>query len=140
MPAEFGEIARLLLELVAENIPAGFEQSMSYGMISFDVPLSMYPQGYNGNPKQALPFINIGVQKHHVSLYHMGLYSSPWLMEWFMTEWTMRNKKRPDMGKSCIRFKKSEEIPIDLIAELATKMSPDDWISKYEEITAQRKK
>lgn len=140
MNAEFKNITRLLTKLAEENLPTGFELSMSYGMISFDVPLKTYAKGYNGNPKQALPFISIGAQKKHVALYHLGLYSSPELMNWFLAEWIKQFEKKPDIGKSCIRFKKIEDVPVKLMAELLSKLTPAQWVEKYEDVFAQRKK
>jgi len=101
-------------------------------MIGFVVPLSLYPNGYHVKKDTPLPFINIANQKNFIALYHMGLYANPLLMDWFVQEYPKHNKRKLDMGKSCIRFKKPEEIPFELITELVRKMNCKDWISCYE--------
>ena len=121
-----------LRKTIVKNLPKGFEEQMCYGMIGYCVPHSKYPKGYHCKPEQALPFINLASQKNFIALYHMGIYADTKLYDWFTTEYTKRVKGKLDMGKSCIRFKKPEEIPFELIGELASKMTPDDWISCYE--------
>lgn len=101
-------------------------------MISFVVPQSLYPAGYHCDPKQALPFLSIASQKNFVALYHMGIYGDKNLYNWFTSEYPKFCKTKLDMGKSCIRFKKPEEIPFELIGELAKKISPEMWIESYE--------
>ena len=101
-------------------------------MPAFFVPLSTYPAGYLDKADQPLPFINIASQKNFIALYHSGIYASPDLLKWFTEEYPKHCKRKLDMGKSCIRFKKIEEIPYDLIGELCSKMSPQDWIDIYE--------
>lgn len=123
-----------LREVIQQNIPAGFEETMSYGMIGWVVPKTIYPEGYHCNRSLPLPFISIASQKNFVALYHMGLYADPALMEWFLKEYIAISTKKPDMGKSCIRFKKPEEIPFDLIASLSSKMSCQQWIDRYESL------
>lgn len=122
-----------LRETVLANLPEGFDEQMSYGMIGYVVPFSLYPDGYHCNPKLPLPFASIASQKNFIALYHMGIYANPELMEWFVNEYPKHCKRKLDMGKSCIRFKKMEEIPFDLISELMQKMSVADWVSLYEE-------
>ena len=121
-----------LMDVIQTNIPQGFELSYTYGMIGFVVPLSLYPNGYHVKKDTPLPFINIANQKNFIALYHMGLYANPLLMDWFVQEYPKHNKRKLDMGKSCIRFKKPEEIPFELITELVRKMNCKDWISCYE--------
>lgn len=121
-----------LRETLAKNLPPGFEEQMSYGMLGFVVPHALYPAGYHCDPKLALPFISIASQKNFIALYHMGIYADNKLLDWFLAEFPKHTKSKLDMGKSCIRFKKVEDIPYQLIAELAQKMSPKDWIEKYE--------
>lgn len=123
---------RKLRAIIKDNIPAGFEEAMSYGMIGYVVPHSAYPAGYHCDTKLPLPFMNIASQKNFIALYHMGIYASPALMEWFVAEYPKHNTRKLDMGKSCIRFKKVEEIPYDLIAELVQKMTMQEWIELYE--------
>ncbi|MEG9327624.1 DUF1801 domain-containing protein [Salinimicrobium catena] len=132
LPQERKEAISKLRKVLLENLPEGFEEGMGYAMLSYHVPLSKYPQGYHVNPELPLPFINLASQKSYVALYHMGLYSSPELLEWFTYEYLNYSKRKLDMGKSCIRFKKMEDIPYQLIGQLAAKMTPQEWISTYE--------
>ena len=134
LPEERKEVVEKLREVLVQNLPEGFEEGMGYGMLSYHVPHSLYPPGYHVDPSVPLPFINLASQKNYVALYHMGLYSKPELLEWFTNEYPKHSKRKLDMGKSCIRFKKMDDIPYDLIAELATKMTPEEWISTYENV------
>jgi hypothetical protein len=117
---------------VRQNLPKGFEEVMGYGMIGYVVPHSIYPNGYHCDPKQPLPFMNIASQKNFIAVYSMCLYMDRDLLSWFETEYAKRVKGKLDMGKSCIRFKKMEEIPYDLIGELSGKVTVAEWITKYE--------
>lgn len=128
------ESVRKLLDIVKKNLPIGFEEAINYGMIGFIVPYSLYPKGYDCKPKQPLPFINIAAQKNHVSLYHMGLYASQELLNWFTEEYPKYSKSKLDMGKGCVRFKNNQEIPYELIGQLAQKVSVNDWIKTYENL------
>lgn len=121
-----------LRETILNNIPDGFKECMNYGMVGYVVPHERYPAGYHCDPKLPLPFVNLGNQKNNISLYHMGIYAKPALLEWFTTEYPKHCKRKLDMGKSCIRFKKMDDIPYELIAELMQKITVDDWISTYE--------
>jgi hypothetical protein len=118
--------------VIVSNIPEGFAEVMGYGMIGYVVPHSIYPSGYHADPKQPLPFLNLGSQKNYIALYHMGLYSDPELLSWFTSEYSKHAKQKLDMGKSCIRFRKPDQIPFDLIGVLASKITVKDWISRYE--------
>lgn len=119
-------------QTIENNIPTGFEIGISYKMLAWNVPHSIYPKGYHCDPKQALPFVSLASQKAGISLYHMGIYADPQLMEWFKNEYKLRVDSKLDMGKSCIRFKKLDSIPYELIGELMSKMSVDQWIKIYE--------
>lgn len=132
VPEERQEYMNRLRQTILDNLPAGFEETMSYGMIGYVVPHSKYPAGYHCDTKLPLPFISIASQKNFVALYHMGIYAHPELMEWFTTEYPKHNKRKLDMGKSCIRFKKPAEMPFDLIGQLVGKMTADEWIEIYE--------
>lgn len=132
IPEEIQEAFKKLFDTVNDNLPKGFEDAANYGMIGWVVPLAKYPAGYHCAPGTPLPFINIASQKNFIALYHMGLYSTPELLDWFVTEYPKHSKKKLDMGKSCVRFKKAEDIPFELIAELSKKMTADDWIKIYE--------
>ncbi|WP_426095763.1 DUF1801 domain-containing protein [Flavobacterium sp. DSR2-3-3] len=123
-----------LRENILENIPNGFVEQMSYGMIGYVVPHSIYPSGYHCDRKLPLPFINIASQKNFIALYHMGIYANPELLKWLIKEYPKHSAQKLDMGKSCIRFKKMDQIPFELIAELVQKMSVQEWITCYESV------
>ena len=123
---------------ILTNIPKGFEEQMSYGMIGYVVPKSIYPEGYHCDTSLPLPFVNIASQKNFIALYHSGIYANKELYDWFVNEYPKHCKRKIDMGKSCIRFKKAEEIPFDLIAQLMQKMSVKDWIHIYEKAIKKR--
>lgn len=121
-----------LRKTIQENLPDGFEEGMNYGMIGYYVPHSIYPDGYHCDPKLPLPFMNIASQKNFIAVYHMGIYANPEIMDWFVAEYPKYVKTKLDMGKSCIRFKKIETIPYELIAELCHKMTVQNWVDLYE--------
>ncbi len=121
-----------LRQTILDNIDPTFVECMSYGMVGYVVPHEKYPAGYHCDTKLPLPFINIASQKNFVAVYHMGLYANKDLMEWFVGEYPKYVKAKLDMGKSCIRFKKMDQIPYELIGELVKKMSAEEWIELYE--------
>lgn len=123
---------RQLRQTILENLPEGFEEVMSYGMIGYVVPHSIFPDGYHCDPKLPLPFMSIASQKNFIALYHMGIYASPDLLAWFQEEYPKHMKTKLDMGKSCIRFKKPDQLPYELIGQLVTKMTPQQWIDLYQ--------
>lgn len=129
-----------LRNTILENIPEGFEEGMGYGMPAYYVPHSIFPAGYHCDPKLPLPFINIANQKGFIALYHMGLYADSTIHNWFVEEYPKVCKYKLDMGKSCIRFKKMEDIPYELIAELIRKFTPEQWISLYQKSFTSNKK
>ena len=139
VPEERKEAFTKLFETISKNLPKGFQTNLSYGMIGWSVPLETFPAGYHCSPGTPLPFINLASQKNFIALYHMGIYANPELLNWFVEEYPKHSKRKLDMGKSCIRFKKPDEIPFDLIAELCKKMSPKDWISIYEKMLNKEK-
>ena len=132
LPEERKEIMTQLRQAILDNLPDGFEEVMSYGMLGYVVPHSKYPDGYHCDPKLPLPFINLASQKNHIGFYHMGIYSDPNLMEWFTAEYPKHATNKLDMGKSCIRFKNPKKVPVELLGELVRKVSADDWIATYE--------
>ena len=132
-PEERHAALTTLRKTIAEHIPDGFEEGMIYKMIGYYVPHSVYPNGYHCDPKTPLPFINFASQKNSINLYHMGIYADRNLHDWFVNEYPKHCKRKLDMGKSCIRFKSMEDIPFELIGELATKMSVNRWINIYED-------
>jgi len=119
--------------VLLKNLPKGFKETMGYGMMGYVVPHSLYPAGYHCSPELPLPFISIASQKNFIAVYHMGIYADPALLEWFTAEYPRHCKSKLDMGKSCIRFKKLNDIPYDLIGTLAGKMTVADWIALYEQ-------
>jgi hypothetical protein len=132
LPEERKEAMSSLREIMAKNLPKGFEETFDYGMPGWSVPHTLYPSGYHCDPKIPLPFVSIASQKNFIALYHMGIYADQKLLDWFVNEFPKHSKLKLDMGKSCIRFKKPNDIPFSLIGELMTKMTPKDWITLYE--------
>ena len=132
LPDERKEAVQKLRETIKNHIPEGFQETINYGMIGYVVPHSVYPGGYHCDPKLPLPFVNVASQKNFIAIYHMGLYADKSLLSWFEKQYAERVPFKLDMGKSCIRFKKPELIPFDLIGELMEKMKPEDWIAMYE--------
>ena len=131
-PEERQEKIKKLRKEITDNLPEGFKEEMNYGMIGYVVPHSIYPAGYHTSPDEPLPFMNIASQKNHLAVYHMGIYSSKKILDWFFDEYLKVAGKKPDMGKSCIRFKDKDDIPYELIGRLAEKMSVKEWIGIYE--------
>lgn len=132
LPEDRKDAVSKLRETIKTNLPKGFEECISYKMIGYVVPHSLYPSGYHCDPKLPLPFINVASQKHFVALYHSGIYADQKLLDWFTQEYPKHVKTKLNMGKSCIRFKNPDRIPFELIAELCQKMTPEAWISLYE--------
>lgn len=116
------------------HLPKGFEETINDGMIGYVVPHALYPAGYHVNPQLPLPFINLANQKNYIALYHMGLYADKPMLDWFVQEYSKQQSGKLDMGKSCIRFKKWDQLPLALIGQLATKYSPKQWIALYEKM------
>ena len=132
LPTDRKEPMERLVAIIRANLPDGFEEIINYGMPSWVVPRSVYEAGYHVNPKLPLPFLSLASQKSHIALYHMGVYASPPLLDWFVAAYPEHCKTKLNMGKSCIRFKKVAGIPYELIGELCSKMSPQQWIDIYE--------
>ena len=131
LPADRKQAINAVRAALLENLPDGFSEVMSYGMLGYVVPHKLYPKGYHCTPKLPLPFINLASQKNFIALYYMG-FADKNVLDWFTAEYPKHCKTKLDMGKGCIRFKKITEIPVSLIGELATKMTPQDWITLYE--------
>ncbi len=129
-----------LRKVIKKNLPKGFQECMGYGMAGYVVPHSKYPAGYHCNPKDPLPFMSFASQKKFIAVYHMGVYADPKLLKWFTDAHAKASTKKLDMGKSCIRYKKPEDIPYKLIGELAAKITPDEWIAQYEAVLKNSKK
>ena len=132
LPPDRQEAMTKLRKEIKKNLPKGFAEVMSYGMIGYVVPHSLYLAGYHCTPELPLPFAGLASQKNAVTFYHMGVYANPVLLKWFTDEYAKAGVGKLDMGKSCIRFKKPENIPYKLIGELAGKMTPQQWIELYE--------
>lgn len=132
VPADRIEPFGKLHAVIVKNLPNGFEPAISYGGLGYVVPHKRYPAGYHCNPDEPLPFAAIASQKGSIHFYHMGMYVKPDLLEWFITEYRKHSNQKPDMGKSCVRFKKMEQIPYDLIGSLMKKITVKDWIDLYE--------
>ena len=132
LPSDRVEPFNKLHDVIIKNLPKGFEAAISYGGLGYVVPHTLYPAGYHCNPIEPLPFAGIASQKNSINFYHMGIYSDPKLLNWFVSEYPKHSKQKLDMGKSCVRFKKLGEIPYTLIGELMKKMSVKDWIDFYE--------
>ena len=132
LPEDRKEPISKIRNIINQNIDKDFEEVISYNMPGWVVPHSLYPDGYHCDPKLPLPFLSIASQKYFVAIYHMGVYANPELMNWLVNEYPKHCPTKLDMGKSCIHFKKIENIPYDLIGELVSKMSVNDWIQLYE--------
>jgi len=139
LPADRREVMEQLRKVALENLPDGFKEVMSYGMLGYVVPHEIYPNGYHCTPQLPLPFFNIASQKNSINLYHMMIYSDKKLHDWFVEEYPKHCKARLDMGKSCVRFKKFDDIPYKLIGELLTKVTVEQWIERYESVLNSKK-
>lgn len=132
LPEDRQEAMLKLRESIVNNLPEGFEEKVSNNFINYVVPYSIYPESYHCEPKQPLPFLSIASQRNHIAVYHMGIYANDELLKWFTQEYPKHSKNKLDMGKSCIRFKNPKKIPFELLSELCTKMTPQDWVTLYE--------
>lgn len=132
LPVERQAPVQQLRQTFLDHLPTGFEETAAPGFLHYVVPHTRYPAGYHCNPAQPLPFISIASQKNFIAVYHMGLYAMPHLLQWFRATYPAHSKTKLDMGKSCIRFKKPEAIPVALLGELAQKVSVAEWIAVYE--------
>lgn len=132
LPADRKSAVEKLRNTLLENLPEGFQECISYGMLGYVVPHSIYPDGYHCDPKTPLPFISLASQKNFIALHHLGIYADTSLLDWFVAEYPKHAKYKLDMGKGCIRFKRVDDIPYALVAELARKISVADWIKTYE--------
>ncbi|MBN2796932.1 MAG: DUF1801 domain-containing protein [Clostridia bacterium] len=128
-----------LRKVIEKNLPKGFEETMSYNMIGYVVPHKLFPDGYHCDPKLPLPFLSIASQKNFIAIYHLGLYADENLMNWFKEGFKAVSKHKLDMGKSCIRLKYFDEIPYDLIGELVSKVTPQEWIKTYQALYLNKK-
>jgi uncharacterized protein YdhG (YjbR/CyaY superfamily) len=132
IPADRLDQFQAIRQAIKQNLPTGFEECIGYGMIGYVVPHTIYPKGYHCDTKLPLPFLSLASQKNSINLYHMGIYMNPELLNWFVESYSQQVKGKLDMGKSCIRFKPKNEIPLALIGELCSKVTVADWIAIYE--------
>ena len=131
-PAEKREALQNLRKSILENLPKGFEEIMNYKMIGYVVPHSIFPEGYHCDPKLPLPFAHLANQKNYLALYHSGIYADAELRNWFIKSYKSMTGKKPDMGKSCVRFRNMQQIPYNLIGELMTRFSVEEWVALYQ--------
>ncbi len=134
LPEDRRKVIEKLRKVSLDNLPQGFKEVMGYGMMGYVVPHEIYPNGYHCNPKDPLPFFGFASQKNTVNMYHMVVYADKKLHDWFVSEFPKHSKARLDMGKSCVRFKKLNDIPYDLIGQLLTKVTVEEWIAMYEKV------
>lgn len=139
LPTDRAEPFTRLHNEIVKNLPKGFEAAISYGGLGYVVPHTLYPAGYHCKPSEPLPFAGLASQKSSINFYHMGIYADSELLKWFVSEYPKHCKQKLDMGKSCIRFKKMDDIPYKLIGELMKKISVEEWISVYETTFKNRK-
>ena len=132
LPDDRKEAISAIRKAINDNIDPGFKERMLYGGICWVVPHELYPLGYHCDPKLPLTFMGLGSQKNYISLGATCLYSEVDELEWFRREWPKHSKKKLDMGKSCIRFKRLDDVPLDLIGQLASRTTPQQWIEIYE--------
>jgi hypothetical protein len=124
---------------IKTHLPQGFQETYLYNMITYVIPLSTYEKGYHVGKNIPLPFLSIAAQKNNISVYHSGVYADKSLYTWFINEYNKRFNKSPNMGKSCIRFKRIDQAEINLLSELFTKMTPQDYIDLYESVQIQKR-
>lgn len=134
------DVINKLREIIKSKLPDEYEEKIQYDMISYVVPREKFPQGYHCNPEDDLCFISLGSQKNHIAIYHMGLYFFEDVHKWFLSEYPNYMKTKPDVGKSCIRFKNMKTVPYELIGKLCEKISMREFIDKYKENLSSNKK
>ena len=127
LPVDRRRAISAVREVILKNLDSGYEEGIQYGMIGYYVPLSAYPKGYHANPKQPLTFAALGSQKNYMSLYMMCAYAGEQAQR-FREAWAKTGKKL-DMGKSCIRFKKADDLPLELIGEVIKRVPASKWIA-----------
>ncbi len=133
LPEERREALAAVRDVVLENLPKGYEEGMQYGMIGYFVPHSVYPSGYHCDPRQPLPFAGLASQKNHMSIYLMCVYGDPEHEAWFRQAWEKTGKKL-DMGKSCVRFKKIDDVPLKVVGQAIKRVPAKKFIARYESV------
>lgn len=138
LPEDRQEIVQAVREEILRNLPKGYEEGMQYGMIGYYVPHSLYPAGYHCNPKQPLPFASLASQKQYVSVYLYCVYSDEKEAEWFRRTWEKTGLKL-NMGKSCVRFRRLEDVPLKVIGKAVKRVPVRKFIATYEAATSERR-
>jgi uncharacterized protein YdhG (YjbR/CyaY superfamily) len=138
LPEDRRQAISAVRQVILDNLPQGYEEQMQYGMIGYVVPKSIYPKGYHCNPKEPMPYAGLGSQKQHMSLYVCSIYGHPDVDAWFRSAYAASGKKM-DMGKGCVRFKKLDDLPLDVVGQLIARVSVEECIARYEEVVAQSK-
>ena len=133
LPDDRREAISAVREVILAHLPKGFEECMSYGMIGYVVPHRIYPAGYRCDPKLPLPYANLGSQKNHMALYLMCVYGDKATEQWFRKAWQAAGKKL-DMGKSCVRFKKLEDVSLEVIGQVIARVPVDEYIRRIEKV------
>jgi uncharacterized protein YdhG (YjbR/CyaY superfamily) len=131
LPEDRREAIGQLRAVILQSLPQGYEETMQYGHIAYVVPHKLYPAGYHCNPADPLPYASLASQKSHMALYLMTVYGQPALAEWLREQYAARGLKL-DMGKSCIRFKKLQQVPLDVIGEIIAKVPVEAYIAACE--------
>ncbi|WP_124058660.1 DUF1801 domain-containing protein [Vaginisenegalia massiliensis] len=132
LPAERQSVIQELRRVIQANLPQEFEERYQYQMISYVVPRDLYPPGYHCQPEDELSFLSLASQKQHIAIYHNGIYMFDQVREWFLTEYPKYMTTKPDIGKSCIRFRNMKTIPYELIGQLCQKVTLQEFIDQYE--------
>ena len=140
LPLDRFEAITAVRQVILDNLPEGLEEGMQWGMIGYYLPHSLYPGGYHCDKEQPLPFASLANQKNYMAFYGFNIYIDDKQQEWFVKEWKKTGKKL-DMGKSCVRFKKLEDVALDVLAKLTRRCSVEKYIELYEkQLAATRKK
>lgn len=131
LPDDRRKAIKAIRKEILAHLPKGYKEGMQYGMIGYFVPHRIYPAGYHCDPSQPLPYAHLASQKNHMVIYLFGMYSNPEISDWFIQQWKLSGKKL-DMGKSCVRFKKIEDVPLALIGQVIAKVPVKELIREYE--------
>ena len=131
LPDDRREAIRAVRAVILKNLPTGYEEGIQHGAIGYFVPHSVYPTGYHCDPKQPLPFAGLASQKNYISIHLMSVYSDPKQEAWFRAAWA-KSCKKLDMGKACVRFKKIQDLPLQVIGQAIKRVPVKKFIEQYE--------
>jgi hypothetical protein len=137
LPPDRREALSAVREVILANLPKGYEECMSYGMIGYVVPHSLYPKGYHCNPKLPLGFANLGSQKNYMVLHLMTVYGDSATEQWFRKAWEATGRKL-DMGKACVRFKRLEDVPLEVVGQVIARTPVKTYIARVETMLSSR--